>query len=485
MPGMTHTDRSFPGISLPSWGGGSPVEVTLITQLGIGAGDQLVRDAGVRQSAHPRFIDALDEPSARLGGMHMAHADPSSLYSFAVGPQGHPFHRHAGPRMFTAVSGSGGAQLRFSTVSDAQLEAEPAAFIHALRFIDIPPDCLFTVRFGSGTWHQFVSQRAPHAALFALSCHANDHSGPLSDAQRARVEDDSADIPSLTDTLPAHLQALLAQTDPHTVPSVSLSLHAPARSWAGRLCARTRDPIGRLRTALHGLRPIRSYVSRRPSQHPLTHHRDVPHDSLLQPALPEGWHHQDYVSLTLPAHALAGRSARRMLETVLEGFLLNPPAGVGQLMALRNVLVSPLKLRTSPLGCPVSSLLSEDRSHLFAGRFPVLGQRVDADDSSAEVLLGADDRHLRFRSCVRVQRLDDGQLRVSLGTRVRTHNAFGRLYMALIDRTHRRYISPTLLRMAVAHALAPELSIANRAATQSVAPRNAAIRLAEPPYGAG
>lgn len=471
MPGVTRMDRSFPGISLPSQGGGSPVEVTLITQLGIGAGDQLVRDAGARQSAHPRFIDALDEPSARLGGMHMAQQDPSSLYSFAVGPQGHPFHRHAGPRMFTAVSGSGGAQLRFSTASDAQLKEDPAAFIHALRFIDVPPDCLFTVRFGSGTWHQFVSKRTPHPALFALSCHANDHSGPLSDAQRARVEADTADIPSLTDTLPPQLQALLAQTDLHSVPSVSLSLHALPRSWAGRLCAATRDVIGRLRTALHGLRPIRGYVSRPASGYAVSHHRAAPQDSLLQQALPQGSHHQDYVSLTLPAHALPGRSARRTLETVLDGFMLNPPAGVGQLMAVRNVLVAPLRLRTSPLGCPVSSLLSEDRSQVFASRFPVLGQLVDSEDRSAEVLLGADDRHLRFRSCVRVERLDDGRVRVSLGTRVRTHNAFGRFYMAMIDRTHRRYISPALLRMAVAHALAPELSGASAAATQGVALR--------------
>jgi hypothetical protein len=458
MPGVTRTDRSFPGISLPSHGGGSPVEVTLITQLGIGAGDQLVRDAGVRQAAHPRFIDALDEPSARLGGMHMAHQDPSSLYSFAVGRNGHPFHRHAGPRMFTAVSGSGGAQLRFSTASDAQIARDPAAFVHALRYVEVPPDCLFTVRFGSGTWHQFVSQRAPHPALFALSCHANDHTGPLSEAQRARVDRNDADIPSLTDTLPPDLQTLLDATDPYSVPSVSLSLHAPSRSWAGRLCARTRDPMGRLRAALHRLRPIRGYVSRLPSAHPVQHAAAAPADSLLQQALPEGSHRQDYCSLVLPAHALPRSSAPVLLESVLDGFLLNPPAGVGQLMAIRNLLVTPLRLRTSPLGCPVSSLLSEDRSRLFAGRFPVLAQQLSDDGRSAEVLLGADDRHLRFRSCVRVERLDDGQLRISLGTRVRTHNAFGRFYMAMIDRTHRRYISPTMLRMAVAHALAPELS---------------------------
>ncbi|MGH8089696.1 MAG: DUF2867 domain-containing protein, partial [Stenotrophomonas sp.] len=133
-----------------------------------------------------------------------------------------------------------------------------------------------------------------------------------------------------------------------------------------------------------------------------------------------------------------------MLETVLEGFVLNPPPSVGRLMALRNVLVAPLQLRTSPLGCPVSSLLSGDRTTLFAGRFPVHAQRVDAADRSAEVLLGADDRHLRFRSCVRVQCLDDGRVQVSLGTRVQTHNAFGRMYMAGINGVHRRHISPAL-----------------------------------------
>lgn len=62
-----HVSRSFPSVSLPSCGDGSPVEVALIAQLGIGAGDALLRDAGLRQAQHPRFVDALDEPSARLG----------------------------------------------------------------------------------------------------------------------------------------------------------------------------------------------------------------------------------------------------------------------------------------------------------------------------------------------------------------------------------------------------------------------------------
>lgn len=74
------------------------------------------------------------------------------------------------------------------------------------------------------------------------------------------------------------------------------------------------------------------------------------------------------------------------------------------------------------------------------------------------VLLGADDRHLRFRSSVRVQRRSDGHVEISLGSRVQTLNAFGSMYMALIDAGHRHYVAPALLRRAVEHALAPELA---------------------------
>lgn len=465
----TRVSHSFPSISLPSCGDGSPVEVALIAQLGIGAGDQLVRDAGARQAAHPQFIDALDEPSARLGGMHPSHGDASSLYSFSVGQNGHPFHRHAGPRMFTAIAGSGGAQLRFSTASDAQLAQDPAAFLHALRCVDIPPDCLFTVRFGSGTWHQFVSRHPRHPALFALSCHANERSGALTAAQRARIDAGTADIPSLTETLPPALQALLAQADPSRLPVVSLSLRAPGRSALARLCAGSRDRMGRLRSGLARLRPARGYIGRRAPAHPVCAGSAAPADSLLQQALVGAFEHEDYTTLQLPPHSIGGRSASALLALVLEGFLLNPPPGVGRLMALRNLLVAPLQLRTSPLGCPVSSLLSDQQGERFAQRFPVHAQAVDAGDRSAEVLLGADDRHLQFRSCVRVQLQEDGAAVIALGTRVHTHNLFGRLYLAAINHVHRRHISPAMLRMAVAHALAPELvrATALKAATSA------------------
>jgi hypothetical protein len=140
--------------------------------------------------------------------------------------------------------------------------------------------------------------------------------------------------------------------------------------------------------------------------------------------------------------------AARIMELVLEGFLVNAPHGVSRLMMIRNLLVRPLGLRTSPLGCPVSSLLSDDRSNLFAGQYPVLYQSVSADGSIAQVVLGAKDKHLIFRSCVGVEIVGPQHVQIALGTAVKCKNLFGRFYMAAISVVHRKYISPTMMRRA-------------------------------------
>jgi hypothetical protein len=122
------------------------------------------------------------------------------------------------------------------------------------------------------------------------------------------------------------------------------------------------------------------------------------------------------------------------------------------MMTLRNALVRPLGLRTSSLGCPVSSLLSKQPQHLFAGRYPVIDQSSNEGDNHAQVILGADDKHLCFRSCIGVRIVNGQRVEFSLGTRVQCKNLFGHIYMALIEHVHRRYVSPTMLRMAVEHA---------------------------------
>lgn len=438
----------FPNVRLPA-GGGRPVEVALIAQLGIGAGDRLIRDAGERQRHHAGFVDALDEPSVRLGAMSLAHGDASTLYSFVVGAGGHPFHRHAGDRTFTAVSGSGGARLGFATVGIAQLHDDAEAFVRALRYVTIPPDCLFTVRFGGGTWHRFEPLRRGHPALFALSCHPNEFGGELAPELRARVEANSADIPALTEVLPDACRARLAALADGDVPTVALTLHESPRSLLFRACAVARGVVGGWRARFAGWRGVPGF---RMQQVAWPRPASLPANSLLADELADAAEHTDCVQLDVPDELARGRDDEQLMALLLQGFLENRPRAIGRMMAMRNRLVAPWKLRTSPIGCPVSSLLGADGER-FAGRFPVRASRRTPLPGRCEVLLGADDRHLRFRSVVGVRRGPDGRTVAWLATRVRPHNLFGRVYLAAIDATHRRYVAPTLLRAAVAHAL--------------------------------
>ena len=435
---------------------GPAVEVALIAQLGHGAGDELFEGAMARQRGHERFIDALDEPSARLAGVDLANGDVSSLYSFGVGPHGHPFHRHAGHRVFTAVSGSGGAQLRFSSASPEQIAHDPAAFVRALRYVDIPPDSLFTVRFGGGTWHQFapLDAASKHPAFFALSCHTNELGGNLSDALRFSVLANEASIPLLTELLPPRVRALLesAPLAANEVPTIALSLDAPAGSALSRFCATFRGTLGRLRGMLARWRRARGFQSDRGGARRVAVSATAPADSLLHTQLDPRCEHEDHFEIESEPGEVAERSASTILAAVLDGFLANRPRGVTRLMTLRNTLVRPLGLRTSPLGCPVSSLLCTAETPRFAQRYPVIVQAIEEDDRTAQVILGADDKHLRFRSCVAVS-LRKGRVAFSLGTRVQCTNRFGRFYMRVIQAVHRGYIAPAMLRLAVDHAV--------------------------------
>lgn len=230
--------EAFPSAHL-SWGLDQlPVEVVLLAQLDVGAGDRLIADAADRQARHSGYIDALDEPSARLAVMHPDLDDPSSLYTFKVGRRGHPFHRHAGHRVFTAIAGSGGVQLRFARADDAACLADPDIFIRALKFVDVPPDALFLVRFGGETWHQFVPLGpTAHPALFAISCHTNEWGGRLSPQQRQAVRQNQADIATLTEVLPDHLSRAwrAAQADLRAVPRIKLAFSEAETQQIGRL----------------------------------------------------------------------------------------------------------------------------------------------------------------------------------------------------------------------------------------------------------
>ncbi len=359
--------------------------------------------------------------------------------------------------MFTAVSGSGGAQLRFSSATTEQLEADPASFVRAMHHVNVPPDCLFTVRFSGETWHQFapLRPRSAHPTLFALSTHTDELGGELSDAARQRVLRDEADIASLTELLPDNVLRWLAAS-PSTLPvtTTALSLHDRPGGLLEAACARYRSFAGHVHRWRLGFGFRSGFVSsiRMPR---VMARADLAPDCLLGGELQDrAIHHQDAFTLTVvPAQPAVGDAAE-WLAALLAGFMANPPQGVTYMMALRNVLVRPFGLRTSPLGCPVSSLLATSAPTRFDARFPVHSQAVSADGRTAQVILGANDKHLVFRSCVAVRLREGGAVEFSLSDRVACTNVFGRLYMALIASTHRRIVAPALLAHAVDAALA-------------------------------
>ncbi len=456
MQTLTKVIQTFPSARIPSQSGGLAVEVSLIAQLGHGSGNHLFASVSVRQEAHQDFVDELDEPSARLGGTDFPKGDPTSLYSFVVGPKGHPFHRHAGHRVFTAVSGSGGAQLRFSSASSEQIDKDPQNFIKALQYINIPPDCMFTVRFGGETWHQFAPlvENSRHPVFFALSCHTNELGGALPEALKQKVLANEATIASLTELLPQRVVALLqhASFEQTHVPTIDLSLDAPPGTLQRAMCQTARGSAGVVRGAWAAWRGSSGFFSDNSSGRKVVELKRAPEGSLLLNELVRGgFHHEDTFCLSLEGENLNNASA--LLEAILEGFLMNPPTGVSRMMAFRNVLVRPMGLRTSPLGCPVSSLLSSNSCKLFANRYPVLEQATNDENTRSQVILGADDKHLLFRSCVGVEIVNDKRVDFTLGTRVQCKNLFGRFYMALINRVHRSYITPAMLRLAVEHAV--------------------------------
>lgn len=180
----------------------------------------------------------------------------------------------------------------------------------------------------------------------------------------------------------------------------------------------------------------------------------LPADSLLHTVLNVGaLHHEDMFAVPVQFDGASKYSASQLLGLVLTAFITDPPKSVTRMMLVRNLLVRPLGLRTASLGCPVSSLASKSPSELFLNKFPVLGQHVDATDDVAQVILGADDKHLKFRACVAVRRLTSGGFEVSLANRVQCHNWFGRLYLFTIEGAHRRYVVPPMLAQAVRGAL--------------------------------
>lgn len=411
--------------------------MNLVGQLGHGGGTAFIASAQNLQSRHTGFKDELEEPSALLSPPKGV-ADPTSLYSFLV-QQRHPMHRHEGRRVFIAVSGSQGAELRFCGAADADLK-DPPRFAQQIERIIVPPDSLFAVRFGSRLWHQFVGMIPAHPAFFALSVHPDETSGNLSPALRKQVEEErKPSIAALTEVLPFEVPEDVVKRSP----VVSMSLEAGTSKVREAVCLGVRGSLGSMRSAMRRKRG--SWLMQRTVF-------ETPPEllglELLDAQLAERpVDHEDGFLAVFDVDDNRA-SPQEILANILRGFLENRPATVGLLMRVRNLLVMPLRLRRSPLACPVSSLLGSKSERLFAGEFPVWDYKSSHDQ--AEVVLGANDRHVQFRTVVGIRKLGDGRrVQLSMSTKLRTLNLFGRFYMRVIDVPHRKFISPLIMQYAI------------------------------------
>jgi hypothetical protein len=438
---------------------GVPVEISLIAQLSHGEGTSLFLKTKERQKAHMRFIDELDEPSSKIGATRLDKNDKTALYTFTVGCKGHPFHRHQGHRVVVAVSGSGGADLRFSPATLDEIELRPETFLDNLRTIRIPGDTLFTMRFDGRVWHQFAPTPCPtgafqplNPAFFAISVHTDETNGNFDDSLRDLITSDQATIASLTELLPtSFFEKINIDGALSTVPITTLSFaSSPIQE---NICRFVRGAAGAIKNSRGVLvKDDGGSVRYTGAGFALTTHdnhsartgshfnvKEVPPGQLpawllnpLSDLLPSACHTDAFI-LNIPSFKEAGITglcdADMCLARLLEGFVENSPPGVNSLQAIRNALVRPLGLRTSPLGCPVSSLLIESDT-LFANKFPVRSiirnnkalpyspPQTSPPSNCVAVILGADDWHLKFRTLIGVDTLS-GNVEIRIKEKIR------------------------------------------------------------------
>ena len=479
----------------------------LIGQIGHGGGTALVQQVKQRQQKHVTFINELDEPSAKIfnTSLHSQQQqqqslsevtpveDKTAVYTFSV-DHSHPFHRHEGHRVFTAVTGSSGCYLRFSTATTDELNRDPSSFFSQLSQVQIPGDCIFTLRFNGKVWHQFAAKEKTSPAFFAISVHTDETGGQLSAELQSKVRANESSIASLTELVPDQVQQLMSKDQKgifETIPTYQLSLEpggpSSFRDW---YCRVYRSTMGVLRTfaseLLSKMRGQSGYIVHQPppaknlpalknsrylQMGQITKQDDLPLDSILRKQLPD-YHMQDCFTVRIYATNYSDivndeqlwvssgdqPLSDALMERLLGSFVDDPPTHVGRFMQIRNTLVTPFNLRTSSLSCPVSSLLGNSDIQFGKRRkFPVRDCKTDRTGDQTQVTLGANDKHLRFRSVVSVKLIrrdcNDEQsdiiaVDVSLSNRVQCSNVFGRLYMWSIHYGHENMVVPPVMYQA-------------------------------------
>jgi hypothetical protein len=140
----------------------------------------------------------------------------------------------------------------------------------------------------------------------------------------------------------------------------------------------------------------------------------------------------DAFRVDLEGHTVDARNAA-------ERMMGRSPAWIEALLTLRHVLVAPFGLKTSGK--------SEHPPRETIGLFPILTQTPE------RLVAGFNDKHLDFRVVVDVAAsgtdAEAGQ-QVTATTLVKTHNLFGRAYLAIILPFHRLIVPAMLRKVAVA-----------------------------------
>lgn len=152
----------------------------------------------------------------------------------------------------------------------------------------------------------------------------------------------------------------------------------------------------------------------------------MPHSFQINAISPEG------LSSPLDAYDfvdsfLATPIADAPLRKLAASMFAQEPLWVKALMGLRNIAVSPFGLKSTHADFPPE----QD----FIGPFPVISE------NEMRLVLGLDDKHLDFR--ITVDRSDGDAIIVS--TWVKTHNGFGRFYLACVMPFHKIIVPQFLM----------------------------------------
>jgi Protein of unknown function (DUF2867) len=133
------------------------------------------------------------------------------------------------------------------------------------------------------------------------------------------------------------------------------------------------------------------------------------------------------------AYSIAVDDGKLDARHAAERMVMRQPRWAEALLTLRNILVTPLGLKTSGA--------SRTMPREMIGIFPIVSE------TPGQLVAGFNDSHLDFRFVVDVATSGDRQ-QVTATTLVLTHNLLGRTYLALILPFHRLIVRAMLRQVA-------------------------------------